>query len=84
MVTTAEDQERLLVEHILGRWQWKTGDLRAGGVVPWEIELSNFMPDNFIWEKDKTSILTITAGYYEVSLALFSRKRPSATLNVNG
>ena len=43
------------------------GELKAGGTVPWEIQLSNTLPDNFLWEKDKTSILTVAPGLYEVN-----------------
>ncbi len=58
--------ESLCTENILGRWAWKSGDLKSGGVIPWEIQLANTLPDNFYWEKDKTSILTVAPGLYEV------------------
>ena len=73
--------ESLCTENILGRWAWKSGtqlsfqsflylkgELKAGGTVPWEIQLSNTLPDNFLWEKDKTSILTVAPGLYEVNI----------------
>jgi hypothetical protein len=34
--------------------------------VPWEVQISNTLPDNFLWEKEKTGILIITPGLYEV------------------
>lgn len=58
--------ESLCTENIVGRWAWKSGDLKSGSTVPWEIQLSNTLPDNFLWEKDKASILTVAPGLYEV------------------
>lgn len=43
-----------------------TGDLKPGALVPWEIQVVNTLPDNFIWEKDKTNIIVIASGLYEV------------------
>jgi hypothetical protein len=63
---------------------WRSGELKAGGIVPWETQASNLLPDNFLWEKDRSSILAITPGYYLVELAIFSTKRVSATLHLNG
>jgi hypothetical protein len=42
-------------------------------LIPWEGESANTVPDHFFWEKDKTSILIITAGYYEVTVCIFSK-----------
>ena len=58
--------ENLCTENILGRWAWKSGEVRNGGLVPWEIQLANTLSDNFLWEKEKTSILTVAPGLYEV------------------
>jgi len=63
--------ESLCTENILGRWAWKSGDLKSGSLVPWEIQLANTLPDNFLWEKDKTSILTVAPGLYEVHHNLY-------------
>jgi hypothetical protein len=48
----------------VGRWTWESGELKAGGLVPWETQAANSVPDHYFWEKDKTSILIITAGVY--------------------
>jgi len=29
--------ESLCTENIVGRWVWKSGDLKAGNTIPWEI-----------------------------------------------
>lgn len=60
--------ESLCTENIAARWAWKSGELKSGSMVPWEIQLSNTLPDNFLWEKDKTNVLTVAPGLYEVSL----------------
>ena len=71
-------------ENCTGRWIWKSGQIKTGHSIPWEIQSSNTCPDNFLWEKSKTSILTIAPGLYEVGFAFFSRKKPSVQLVVNG
>jgi len=66
-------------------------------MVPWEIQLTNTLPDNFLWEKDKGSILTVAPGLYEVNLSylcgtkkpqvtfgFFAKKKPTVQLMVNG
>ena len=76
--------EALCAENCVGRWIWKTGEVRTGYAVPWEVQSVNTCPDNFLWEKDKTSILAIAPGLYEVVFGFFSRKRPVVQLLVNG
>ena len=76
--------EALCAENCVGRWIWKTGEVRSGSAVPWEVQSVNTCPDNFLWEKDKTSVLAIAPGLYEVVLGFFSRKRPVIQLLVNG
>jgi hypothetical protein len=44
----------------------------------------NTCPENFLWEKDKTILLTVAPGLYELNLGMFSRKRPNAHVQVNG
>lgn len=58
--------ETLCTENIAARWAWKSGELKSGSMVPWEIQLANTLPDNFLWEKDKTNVLTVAPGLYEV------------------
>lgn len=65
--------ETLCSENIVGRWTWQTGDVKAGGLIPWEGESANTVPDHFFWEKDKTSILIIAAGVYEITACAFGR-----------
>ena len=58
--------EALCAENCCGRWLWKTGELHNGYAVPWEVQSVNTCPENFIWEEDKTLILTVAPGLYEV------------------
>jgi len=65
--------ETLCEENIVGRWIWQSGEVKPGGLIPWEGESANTVPDHFFWEKDKTSILIIAAGIYEVTACVFSK-----------
>ena len=76
--------ESLCSENIVGRWTWKSGELKGGSTVPWESQVVNTLPDNFLWEKDKSSILTVAAGLYEISFGFFAKKKPTVQLLVNG
>lgn len=65
--------EVLCAENCLARWFWKSGSLSVDGqAVPWEIQCANTCPDNFLWQEDKSTILTVEAGLYECSMAFFS------------
>ena len=63
--------ETLCSENIVGRWLWQSGETRSGGLLLWEHETSNTVPDHFFWEKGKSSVLIITAGVYEVTACVF-------------
>ncbi|MDR3548156.1 MAG: hypothetical protein P4M11_07835 [Candidatus Pacebacteria bacterium] len=76
--------EALCAENCSGRWLWKSGAVKSGYAVPWEAQSVNTCPDNFLWEKDKISVLTVAPGLYEVSLGFFSGKKPAVQLLVNG
>ena len=76
--------EILCTENCAGRWLWKSGTLKSGCAVPWEIQTINTCPDNFLWEKNKISILTVAAGLYEVSIGFFASKKPKVQFLVNG
>jgi len=62
---------------------WKSGELKPGGLIPWESELANTVPDHFFWEKDKSSILIISTGIYEITACVFS-KNSVLTILANG
>jgi uncharacterized protein (DUF2267 family) len=76
--------EVLCSENCLGRWLWKSGEVKNGNLVPWEIQSVNTAPDNFLWEKDKISIVTVAPGLYEIILGFYSRKKPSIQILING
>ena len=59
---------RSLKNSSLTRFPSSIGDLKAGSIVPWELQVINTLPDNFLWEKDKTSILVCSPGLYEVTI----------------
>jgi len=76
--------EALCAENCVGRWLWKSGTLRNGYGVPWEAQSVNTCPDNFLWEKDKISIMTVAAGLYEIKLGFFARRVDKLQILVNG
>lgn len=84
----ASDKQNLLNEilcgeNCVGRWIWKSGDLKNLS-VPWEIKSINSAPDNFLWEEGKTSIVCAAPGLYELKFGFYSKKAPSITVHVNG
>ena len=76
--------EAICAENCVGRWIWKSGELLHSGQVPWEVQSVNTCPDNFIWEKNKTAIVTVAPGLYQLVLGLYSKKQPTAQVFVNG
>lgn len=93
-VSTAElnafTQEQLLVNEVLcaencvGRWIWKSGALLGNSVIPWEVQSLNTCPDNFLWEKDKATIVTVAPGLYQVFWGFFAKQPPNLQLLING
>jgi hypothetical protein len=71
-------------ELCLGRWVWKGGATRAGGVIPWSTQSVNTDPSNLVWSKDRMSLEVVLAGLYEVSFGFYSQCKPSVTVLVNG
>lgn len=71
MKDQATINETLCSENILGRWLWQSGMIKPGGFIPWQTQTANTVPDHFFWEKDKTSILIVTAGIYEITACAF-------------
>ena len=75
--------ESLCQENCSGRWIWQSGRPRANSQVPWEIEIVNTCPENFVWEKGSSVITSIAPGLYEVALGFFAGQRPNVQLLVN-
>ena len=69
---------------VLGRWHWKSGDLKANNLVPWEVQAANTHPEGLLWEKDKTSIIVLSTGIYMMNFAVFYKKKCRVQFNVNG
>jgi len=76
--------EALCAENCVVRWLWKSGALKSGYAIPWEIQSVNTCPDNFLWEKDQTSVIAIAPGLYELTMGFFTKKKPTVQLLVNG
>lgn len=68
----------LLAENCVARWVWKSGNLSPTGyAVPWEFEMVNTCPENFIWEENKANIVIVAPGLYQVSFGFYSPKKPT-------
>eukprot|EP00767_Chilomastix_cuspidata_P002143 gnl/Chilomastix_cuspidata/2269.p1 GENE.gnl/Chilomastix_cuspidata/2269~~gnl/Chilomastix_cuspidata/2269.p1 ORF type:complete len:648 (+),score=306.94 gnl/Chilomastix_cuspidata/2269:46-1989(+) len=71
-------------EHAVARWLWKSGKLKATGAVPWNVQLVNSSPANFLWVKNRATIQVVAPGLYQVSFGFFGRRRPTIQVHVNG
>ena len=67
-----------------GQWIWKSGVLKMGSGIPWNYQTVNTDPDNFKWDQDQMNIRVAEAGLYEITLAIFTKSKPSVQLVVNG
>ena len=76
--------EALCSENTVGRWVWKTADMKPGSGVPWEIQSVNTCPENFLWEPYSTSIVVVAPGLYEIMFGFYSKKKPTVQLLING
>lgn len=77
--------DTLCNENCIGRWFCKNGINKNNSyIISWDNQMVNTSPDNFIWEKDKTFILINEEGLYELNLSLYSEKRPTFQVVVNG
>ena len=76
--------EALCAENCVGRWIWKSGDLYHKNQVPWEVQAINTCPDNFLWEKNKSSIICVAPGLYQMTFGFFSKKESLIQVFLNG
>ncbi|KAI9009479.1 hypothetical protein BC832DRAFT_368240 [Gaertneriomyces semiglobifer] len=67
-----------------GQWLWKSGALKFGSCVEWNLETVNTDQENFHWTNNAHQIKIATAGLYEITLAIFTKCKPSLQLVVNG
>jgi len=74
--------EVLCTENCIARWIWKSGKLK-GNLVPWEVEVINNNPNNFLLDENKISIILVIAGLYEIKMGFFANKKPNAQVLVN-
>jgi hypothetical protein len=75
--------EALCAENRIGRWIWKSGDIRSGNIV-WDIQQVNTSEDIYIWDKGKTTIQVLHPGLYQIEFGFFSKRKPNISVIVNG
>ena len=44
----------------------------------------NTCPDNFLWEKDKSSLICVAPGLYQISFGFYAKKQPQISIFLNG
>jgi len=76
--------EALLAQNNMARWVWKSGKLKSGHGVPWNVQVLNTAPENYLWEKDRVNIIVVQPGLYEVAFGFYGKKQPTIQLHVNG
>ena len=73
-----------LTENSTGIWKWVSNKLN-NGYIPLEIEYYNTMRDNYLWEEDRTSLMIINKGVYNIKVVIFTNEpNVKITLVVNG
>mmetsp|Transcript_10195 Transcript_10195/g.26723 ORF Transcript_10195/g.26723 Transcript_10195/m.26723 type:complete len:664 (-) Transcript_10195:135-2126(-) len=73
----------LCAEMSVGRWIWKTGKTKAGRHVPWNVQSVNTNAENYLWERDATTIITVAPGLYEVTFGFYANRKPTVQLLIN-
>ena len=76
--------DTLCNENNIGRWLWKSGKVKNNLSVPWEVQIINTSPDNFIWEENKPIIIINEGGLYEINMGFYANKKPMVQIMVNG
>ncbi|OAJ40252.1 hypothetical protein BDEG_24015 [Batrachochytrium dendrobatidis JEL423] len=66
------------------QWLWNCGSLKMGSGIPWNCQTVNTEPENFKWSQDQVQLRITDAGLYEITLAIFTKSKPSIQLVVNG
>ena len=73
-----------LTENATGVWKWVSSKLK-NGYIPLEIEYYNTMRDNFLWEEDRTSLMILNKGVYNIKIVIFTNDLDTnITLVING
>lgn len=82
--TVQSSLETLYSVNCLGRWLWKSSLLVSNNLVPWDLEVLNTAPSNFIWEKGKPTLYVEAPGLYSLTLGFYAKKKPTVQVLVNG
>ena len=74
-------------ENQIGRWLWKAGKTKGEFTIPWDTQKVNTAPDNYLWEKDKSTINIINGGIYQINLGFYFsnniNKKPQVQIIIN-
>ena len=81
MFVAAEKHIPVLLTKAL--WLWKSGKT-VKGIVPWDIERYNHVPQCFTFGKTNSEIVIREEGLYEFSFGFFGRKKVTVDVYLNG
>lgn len=66
-----------------GKWQWKSGALKSGLAIPWEVQSKcSFDKNTFTWEAGKTFIIIEQNGVYKLNFILTKKAHFSKESNI--
>lgn len=63
---------------------WLGEGLKNGNLVPWDKQIINTLPENFIWEEKCTVLTVMNKGLYMLEMGFYGKKKPTVQLIVNG
>lgn len=70
--------------HSEGRWLWRSGKVCRGGLVPWEVQVNNAVPQSLLWKADTEAITCTAPGLYHAKVGIFTGNPAGIQLCVNG
>lgn len=44
----------LIQENLMGKWVWKSNEVKENQYIPWEHQVTNTSSDIFVWDESKT------------------------------
>ena len=84
MDTQSIINETLCNENKLGRWIWNAGKLKNNYNIIWDTQKINTSPDNFKLENDKSTLIIVEEGYYEIIFGFYGNsKKPNIQILIN-
>lgn len=85
LIADVDSLERRFAEaNAAARWLWRSGKVVKGGLIPWEVQVKNAVPQSLLWKAGSESITCITPGLYHLKLGVFTQNPAAIQLCVSG